>query len=179
MEDKMKYKLALYVCIGVLFFGVVQRGRAIAQTTEDNKAKTMQAYNAFNTDDWDKLATLMAPDFIDHNPDPGQKPGFEGVKEDFAGLRKAFPDFKFIINHMVAEGDWVCVHYTMTATNKGAFMGMPATGKSMTVDGFDLLHIVKGVATERWGVFDNAAMMMQLGMTPPPPPGSEKEEKKN
>jgi predicted ester cyclase len=54
------------------------------------------------------------------------------------------------------------VHFKLTGTNKSEFMGKPATGKTFTIEGYDLLHIVKGKAVERWGVSDNASMIMQL-----------------
>jgi predicted ester cyclase len=69
---------------------------------------------------------------------------------------------------MVAEGDKVMAHVTMTGTNSGPMMGMPATNKQVSVDGIDLIMIKDGKATERWGYFDTMKFMAQMGMMPPP-----------
>jgi predicted ester cyclase len=48
-------------------------------------------------------------------------------------------------------------------------MGMPATGKSVDVDGIDILRFGdNGLAHEHWGVFDALGMMQQLGLVPEP-----------
>ena len=135
----------------------------IKNTGETNKAKVRQAYDAINAGDWDKFATLLSDDFVDHNPNPAQKPGAKGAIESLSHFRAAFPDLKFTIQHIVTEGDMAAVHFKLTGTNKSEFMGKPATGKTITIDGYDLLRIVKGKAVERWGLSDDASMMMQLG----------------
>jgi steroid delta-isomerase-like uncharacterized protein len=162
----MKYHRIIFF-FAVLAFIVSIPGIAkdLTKTEKTNKAKVLQAYNAINAGNWDKFATLISDDFVDHNPDPRQKPGAKGAIESLSQFRAAFPDLKFTINHIVIQGDMVAVHLTMTGTNKGEFMGKPATGKTFTVDGFDLLRIVQGIAVERWGVADGASMMMQLWPT--------------
>ena len=135
---------------------------------EKNKALMKQAYEYFNADNWDKLAELLEPNFLDHNPMPEQKAGFEGIKQGFKTFRKAFPDLQMTPSEILVDGDWACARVTMSGTQKGEFMGMKASGKKFSIQGFDLIHIVNGKATERYGTFDNTAMMMQLGMMPPP-----------
>jgi predicted ester cyclase len=136
---------------------------------EKNKASMTQAYEYFNANNWDKLGEAsIASDIMDHNPTPGQKPGFAGVRESFTMFRKGFPDLTMTPNALVAEGDWVCARLTLTGTQKGEWMGMKASGKKFTIQGFDLVRWQNGRAVERYGTFDNAAMMMQLGMMPPP-----------
>lgn len=135
---------------------------------EKNKALAQQLYDAFNADDWNKVGTVIDANFVDHNPEPGQEPGIEGLKKMFAGYRAAFPDMKMTVNHMLADGDMVVAHITVTMTNTGSFMGMPPTGKSVTMEGYDMLRFENGKGVEHWGIFDMASMMQQLGMMPPP-----------
>jgi predicted ester cyclase len=46
-------------------------------------------------------------------------------------------------------------------------MGMPATGKGVTVEAIDIIRFGDdGLAREHWGVFDALAMMQQLGAIP-------------
>ena len=50
-------------------------------------------------------------------------------------------------------------------------MGMPATGRSVTVKGIDIIRFGEdGLAHEHWGVFDILGMMQQLGVVPEAPP---------
>jgi steroid delta-isomerase-like uncharacterized protein len=94
----------------------------------------------------------------------------EGLKEQMTGFRAAFPDLKFTINDIIADGDKVWALSTLTGTHTGAaFMGMPANGKSFTAQGVDIVRITNGKAVEHWGFYDNMKMMADLGMMPPPP----------
>ncbi len=58
-----------------------------------------------------------------------------------------------------------------TGTNRGAFSGMPATGKSVDVQLVDILRLGDdGLVHEHWGVLDLMTMMQQLGVVPAGPP---------
>jgi len=157
------YRIIFFFSILAFSLSIPSIAKDIKNTGETNKAKIRQAYDAINAGDWDKFATLLSDDFVDHNPNHGQKPGAKGEIESLSQFRAAFPDLKFNIQHIVAEGDMAAVHFKLTGTNKGEFMGKPATGKAFSIEGYDLLRIVRGKAVERWGLSDDAAMMMQLG----------------
>ncbi|MGH7601513.1 MAG: ester cyclase, partial [bacterium] len=83
-------------------------------------------------------------------------------------FRTAFPDLQVTVEDIIAKGDKVWVYTTMRGTNKGEFMGMPATGKKIEVKGIDIVRFVNGKAVEHWGVSDDLTMMQQLGMIPMP-----------
>ena len=86
-------------------------------------------------------------------------------------LRSAFPDFKATINDLIAEGDKVVIHMTWNGTQQGEFMGIPPTGKRISVGIFDILRIAEGQTMEHWGLMDRMAMMQQLGVIPAPGQG--------
>ncbi len=88
-------------------------------------------------------------------------------------MRTAFPDLKFEVDFMLSDGDMVAVYLTMSGTQKGEFMGMPASGKEFNSKTVDILRIVDGKAVEHWGVMDGMTMMHQLGVTPPESPSKE------
>ena len=138
-------------------------------STEDNKALMRRFYEeVFNKGNLDAIDELGSPDMVDHNPSPGTEPGPEGVKKEFAMMRSAFPDLNVNVEDMVAEGDKVVSRVTMRGTHKGDFMGIPASGKQITVTGMDIVRFSGGKAVERWGQFDDLGMMQQLGVVPPP-----------
>ena len=45
----------------------------------------------------------------------------------------AFPDLKVTVNQLVAERDLVVGHMTTEGTQTGEFMGIPASGKKISI----------------------------------------------
>jgi steroid delta-isomerase-like uncharacterized protein len=89
------------------------------------------------------------------------------LEEDIAAAReqrKAFPDMRMKVNHMVAEGNLVAVYWTAVGTNTAAGWGLPVTGKRATVDGMTLFRFEDGLIQEEWGAFNEYAIMKQLGL---------------
>lgn len=48
-------------------------------------------------------------------------------------------------------------------------MGIPPTGKPVTVTGINLYRVVNGKIVEEWWQEDILGLMQQLGVLPPPP----------
>lgn len=138
-------------------------------STEANKALMRRFYEEiFNKGNLSALDELIAVDFVDHNPEPGQGAGLAGVKEGFAQFFAAFGDFQVKVEDMIAEGDKVAVRAVMQGTHKGEFAGIPATGKRFSVGLIDIVRFSGGYAVERWGQYDQVGMMQQLGVLPSP-----------
>lgn len=137
---------------------------------ESNKARILKFYEeVLNAHNPSMVDSFCVSDFIDHNPDQGHTgKGLDDLKAGLKDFFTAFPDINIKSNFMIAEGDSVMSHITMTGTNSGPMMGMPATGKQVSVDGVDILIMKDGKATERWGYFDMMKFMTQLGMMPEP-----------
>jgi len=84
----------------------------------------------------------LAPDFVDHDKLPPGMPIYcEGTNILTAGLRNAFPDFNAKIEDIVAEGDTVVIRMIWSGTQKGEFMGFPASGKKMSVVVIDIMRL--------------------------------------
>ena len=115
---------------------------------------------------------LIAQDVIDHDPVPGQEPGVAGLKAGAKMFRSAFPDLNVTVEDLIAEGDKVVARVTTTGTHKGDFMGIPATGRSISVKEFHIVRILNGKAVEHWGLEDSLGMMQQLGVIPEEAPAS-------
>ena len=123
-----------------------------------------------NGGDLSAVDKYMAADIKDHTPMPGIPEGPEGFKELLTMLRGAFPDMHSSLDHVIAEDDKVAMFGTFTGTHKGEFMGVPATGKQVSVNEFHLVRMQDGKMVEHWGVEDNMAMMTQLGVVELPGP---------
>jgi predicted ester cyclase len=83
--------------------------------------------------------------------------------------RAAFPDLEFVLGAAVEEGDEVWAHVTINGTHRGEFLGVPGTGKKVSVPAIDRIRVREGKAVEHWGVTDVMSMMEQLGVVPPGP----------
>ena len=135
-----------------------------------NKALVRQLVEeAINQNNMSLVEQLLAVDFVEHEElPPGMPTGIEGTKILFQMLHSAFPDFHATINDLIAEGDKVVVYMTWSGTQQGEFMGMPPSGKTMSIGVIDIFRVDDGKIVEHWGMMDSASMMQQLGAMPAP-----------
>jgi predicted ester cyclase len=84
----------------------------------------------------------------------------------------AFPDVYTDLVRSIDMGDgWVVNELVFTGTNDGPYLGIPATGNSITLRGVALTRYdADGLQTNLNLYFDNLTMMAQLGLVPPPVP---------
>lgn len=135
-------------------------------SAEENKAIVRRYQDAHNQNNLAALNEIVAADLISHNKIPGMPPGLEGGKTVHQILTAAFPDLHTDTEELIAEGDRVVQRFTVSGTDKGGFMGAPATGKSYKVAGMSVFRIANGKIAEHWGVFDQMGVMQQLGKIP-------------
>ena len=112
---------------------------------------------------------LVKEDFVELDPLPGQEQGREGLKAIVHALRVAFPDMHWVQKEMVAEGQKVVTRFVWTGTHRGAFLGIPATGKSVEVKGVVIDLLENGRMSESRILMDTMGLMQQLGVIPAPP----------
>ena len=158
----------------LLIGGMMSCGSPAAKENNDaiakNKAAMLKVQEAFSTGNLEGLENYVAENMIEHSPDPMIKTtGLQGLKDAITTYRSGFPDMKVTSITMVAEGDLVIGHINMKGTNTGAMgEGMPATGKTMDVNGVDIVRFENGKGVEHWGYWEEMKMMNQLGLMPPP-----------
>ena len=141
-----------------------------ATGTDDTRALlhrfTDEVINGRDLDD--ALTRLVAEDFVEQNPLPGQGPGRPGLAGVLAGMFAAFPDLHWTIHDTVVENDRIMAYSTWTATHRGEFMGLPPTGRNVTVEAWTLDRYHDGQMTESRIIMDVAGLLMQLGALPAP-----------
>jgi steroid delta-isomerase-like uncharacterized protein len=111
---------------------------------------------------------LYAPNYVQHEPSPARVTSSEALKQYVSGYRTAFPDLHFSIDDLVAENDKVVWRFTSTGTQKGPFMGIPATGKQGTVTGMVMFRFDASRIAEGWVNIDALGLLQQLGIIPAP-----------
>jgi steroid delta-isomerase-like uncharacterized protein len=137
----------------------------------DHQETMRTAYDRINAGDLAGFGDLIADDFVEHEEMGDASAGKVGVLEFFRGLRAAFPDLRMEVEDVIAEGDKAVVRFRATGTHQGDFSGIPATGRSVDIQGIDIMRFdAAGLVCEHWGVTDTMAMMQQLGVVPDGPP---------
>jgi len=108
---------------------------------------------------------VFLPDCVIHiNGNPQRDLSVENFKQMAAGLLVAFPDLHFTINDQFSSGQKVSTRWTARGTNTGPFGEMKATGKTVEIEGLIIDHVVNGKVAKRWEIWDQMAMMQQLGL---------------
>lgn len=135
-------------------------------STEANKNVVRRYYEeVLNGGHVGLLDQLAVSDYDEHSPFPGQPNGVEGLKARAGAILAAFRPV-FTVHELVAEGDTVVAYWTNTGTHQGDFMGIPPTGRRVTISGIDVHRLRDGRLSEHWHVLEELQMLQQLGVIP-------------
>ena len=85
------------------------------------------------------------------------------VAAQFAPLFSAFPDWHWEIRTLVVDCDYIAGHFAVTGTHRGAFQGIEATGRRVTISEFTFYRLEDGKFAEVWDLADMDAVMRQIG----------------
>lgn len=136
---------------------------------ERNKAGFRRVYEeGLNGGNLAVAEELIDPEFLDHEAHPRGNRGPESLRQLITMLRTAFPDLRFEIEDLIAEGDTVAGRLTMNGTHTGPLMDMPPTGRAVRQAHMHFVRFRDGKAVEHWGVRDDMGMMRQMGLMPEP-----------
>lgn len=133
-----------------------------AAESDASKALTRQFFQRISAGDLTAVDELVSDDFVEHEQVPGLAPGKAGLRQLFEMFHSAFDHAGVAVDDMIAEDDKVFVLARMTGTQRGDFMGIPATGNTINVSLCDYFRVDNGALVEHWGVMDAAGMMQQL-----------------
>jgi predicted ester cyclase len=136
---------------------------------EENKAVVRRFFEELlSTDDLTVADEILSPGFRFYfagGPDPMD---LERYKEFLVARRAAFPDRRFVVEDMIAEGDKVSVRFTMHGTHKGEFRGLAPSDTEVKMTGIDMIHLAEGKMVEDRVEVDQLGMMQQLGVMASP-----------
>jgi steroid delta-isomerase-like uncharacterized protein len=121
---------------------------------------------AFRAGDQAVIDELCHPGLVDHNPAPGVAPTLAGFKRKAAYFCSVFPDLAEDLQDITASGDTVATRWLLTGTLQQEFMGIPASGQAIKVEGMNFYRLKDGRVTDVWTQFDATTLMQQLGATP-------------
>jgi len=123
----------------------------------------------WNRQELDRIPEFYAPDFVGDYRPYGFREGHAGVRAMVEGAWRAFPDYHEEVHELIAEGDRVVLHLTISGTQLGQWGPLPPTGKRAEFDEIVILRIRDGKVVGQRGVVDNLSALRQLGVVPTPP----------
>jgi predicted ester cyclase len=71
-----------------------------------------------------------------------------------------------VLHEIVAERDLVVGRITVSGTHQGDYMGMPATGRSFSVEHIHMARVADRKVAEHWACRDDLGQLVQLGLAP-------------
>jgi steroid delta-isomerase-like uncharacterized protein len=132
----------------------------------DNVEIITRFEHAFRAADQATIDELCDPSLVDHDPAPGHEPTLAGFKQKVAGFKALFPDLEEDLQEIVASGETVATRWAVTGALQQEFMGIPATGQTIRVEGMNFYRLKDGRVTDIWTQFDGLSLMQQLGALP-------------
>ena len=139
----------------------------------DKNEKIAQDNIKFYSKVWDEvinegkisvLDSAYAPDVVLHTV-PETK-GAANAKAYYANYVTGFSDREFTVKETFAQGNKLTKYWVFNGKHTGDFFGIPATGKTISVEGCTIATIINGKITEERDFFDNLEFLRQLGLMP-------------
>lgn len=132
-------------------------------SVDENKAVVRSFVSAWNEKDFDRFDDLMAEDAtltVGGSTISCSPAATRAIAEHWV---RGFPDYRFELIHLVAEGDLVAALMPFSGTQRGAVLDLPATGRTVRVSEMVFFRIEGGRIVEAWEEWDEHGMRRQLG----------------
>lgn len=121
--------------------------------------------DVFNRGNLSVLDAIIHPEYQYTSPDI-QLQGIDQLKEFILAFRRAFPDLSLQIDDLFTYDDRSCTAFTLRGTHEEDFMGIPATKKSVQVQGMVMSRFKDNKIFQDREILDNLSLFQQLGVIP-------------
>jgi len=139
--------------------------RSLSPADAAQMIKTARLFYAFwGTGNAEYASAAVDNEFRDNTLPQGRPQGLKGLLYASQTFRTAVPDLHCTIEDLLVSGDKITARLLFTGTQKGEFMGHPATGKPVRFFAIDILRIRNGKIVEDWHLEDNLTLFEQLGV---------------
>jgi predicted ester cyclase len=139
---------------------------------ERNKALFRHYLNVLYTEFPESAREFYTPDFVVHaaNSELVARGLLPSVDQDREAMirwaitfRSALADLKMSFQFQIAEGNRVCSCILFNGTHRGAFLGLPPTGRRVKMSVLSLMRLENDRIAETWVSGDIAGLLIQLG----------------
>lgn len=141
-------------------------------TTDVETAAPVEIIRAYfegplNRRDADALTESWAEEIVAEFP-TGTVSGKEALRDYFAEVFAAIPDFHIAADRLFGDGEQVFVKWTITGTFTGSpWQGIAATGSAIRLEGMDCFTVRDDLVVHNFIRFDTSDFARQIGMLPP------------
>jgi ketosteroid isomerase-like protein len=119
----------------------------------ENKALVRRFWEAQDNCDLETIDELLAPDFVDHDPLPGQESGREGFIKGITEDCAAHSPVRTTIEYQATDGDLVISRGTSrTVHDRGDYLGLKAPTGQESEHKVIAIHHIAGARSSRSGV---------------------------
>jgi steroid delta-isomerase-like uncharacterized protein len=130
---------------------------------EHNRQLVRRLYEeCINPNQLELLSRFVADGYVGPQGDRGPS----AYAATLTSLRQGFPDVRFSVEDLVAEGDRVAVRWTWLGTHAGTFNGIPASARSVRNEGIAIYQLEAGKITRSWLQVDRLGVLQQIGFLP-------------
>jgi predicted ester cyclase len=102
-------------------------------------------------------STIVSPIF-------GTVQGRDQILKSYRDLFRVFPDWTFVGDPAVIDGDRVVEPFTVNATHSAELFGLSASGRRLEIQGVLLLELAEGLIRHERRLYDFTGMLVQLGV---------------
>src|SRR5215211_2117989 len=118
---------------------------------EKNKALVRSFLEAHAKGDLGAMEAMLAPDFVDHNLLPGQRPGREGYLRAHTEYHADYSHTRYVIDKQLAEADEEVTTCAASAMHdRGEWMGLVPTGEQFEALLVLIHRVVGGKIADEW-----------------------------
>ena len=170
----MRRSIVLIPVLLAVLVGLIASGRAsgISASREaphspqpaTNASVAVRWFEAFaNGGDLAVADELVAADHVQHDVlVPAATDGPDGQRQMLLVLRTGFPDLRFAVEDVIADGNRVAVRWTARGTHHGEFSGLAASGSPVALPGTSIFRIEEGRIAETWVTYDSHWLLLQI-----------------
>ena len=106
---------------------------------------------------------IIHPDYV--HCTPGQELfGRQSLRKLLSDYHAGVPDLHVRVDDLICTDNKAVLLFTLSGTHKNEFMGIPATGKQVNINGMTCSRIENGQIIEEWEILDQLTMFQQLNM---------------
>lgn len=132
-------------------------------STEQNKAVIRRLFaELWSQHNVAVIDELFATDFVAHRAGRPVMQGSVGLKSMVEGMTRTFGDCHSAIDALIAEDNQVVARWTLQGVHTGAWRGITATGKPITITGITIHRLADGKIAELWAEEDWLGLMQQI-----------------
>jgi steroid delta-isomerase-like uncharacterized protein len=133
-------------------------------TREDAVRFFAEQQAEWNARDAEALARRHTPDGTIVSPIFRTVQGIDGILRSYRALFTTFPDWQYIGEEPMVDGNRLAQPFRVHATHSAEFMGLPGSGRKFDIEGVRVFEMKGGLIAYERRYYDFTGLLIQLGV---------------